>query len=330
MEELLHLLQDARTEWDAGRPTRTQTERIVTFFGGRTAFGATNAHGRDSGAFSANGAVECVHDVPRTDAFIQAVMRASQDLETEQGRSFNVIDAGSGPLGILGLTAAFASKYAQVTCLELEPESVKSLHEVIGKFHLEDRVHVVEADARTWIPPNSVDLLVSETMMGPLIDKEYMPAILHNLGKHVTQNGKIIPHALTIDGTLEDPLREGQTTYKKGQSFNFTDASQAPPTHVDAVFDFSDTYTTPGRPVTLKIGSTVKLYRNNTARILLRPHDKASVNQPVPVKEIYGTGGPVGTIRVRYPIGARWDSWEDRILGAEIEHLPTTTSRLPL
>ncbi|MCB0319083.1 MAG: hypothetical protein KDD56_10025, partial [Bdellovibrionales bacterium] len=68
-------------------------------------------------------AIDCIKDWVRTKKFVCAVLYATQDLlkEKEPGKALQVIDAGCGPIPLLGLTAALVSPRVNVTLIESNP-----------------------------------------------------------------------------------------------------------------------------------------------------------------------------------------------------------------
>jgi protein arginine N-methyltransferase 1 len=105
-----------------------------------------------------------------------------------------VADVGAGllPLSLLAIGHGARHVYA----LEADPETVRVARDIVSRNGLEDRVTVMEGDARLARLPEKADVLVSE-MMGNLGPEEEMAAIIAAVARNNLRPGaRLVPERL--------------------------------------------------------------------------------------------------------------------------------------
>lgn len=132
-------------------------------------------------------AVHCIYDTKRTNFFIDEIYK-----KVSKGNV--VLEAGIGT-GILSFYAA--SLGAKVYGCEINPDVFKLAQEI--KNHLEKKKFIPNSsvefflhDAITFIPPNNMDVIVSENIYTGMFF-EYQVQIMNNLIKYLNTNGTCIP-----------------------------------------------------------------------------------------------------------------------------------------
>ena len=149
---------------------------------------------------SSNSARACLKETERTSKFLEAIFAKLAQLEQERD-SIEVIDAGCGPIPILGLIAALKSAKTKVTCLETNISSAMIATDIIEFLGLQDRVQVVHTDATKYQHDQPIDLLISETMYTGLTC-EPLIQILQNLAPQVKEDGVVIPEWVTVEAGI--------------------------------------------------------------------------------------------------------------------------------
>lgn len=146
-------------------------------------------------SFSKVDSVQILRDEVRTKRFLQGVQTSVVALEKVRDDEIFVCDAGCGALPILGVYAALQSEKIRCICLEKNPEAITMAKALVASLGLEDRVTIIQCDARTYEPEKKIDLLVSETMDTGLLN-EPMCEILQHLGSYTADDAKILPHKI--------------------------------------------------------------------------------------------------------------------------------------
>ena len=144
-------------------------------------------------------AFACIRDLARTKKFLEAIDKSLDQIlaRTPEDQPVRVLDAGCGPLAVLGIYAALKSKRVQLTSLEINPVSVKMAQDHISAFKLQDQATVLLTDATVYQADQPYDLIISETMFAALIS-EHMVPILNNLKKSLAPDGIIIPESIVL------------------------------------------------------------------------------------------------------------------------------------
>lgn len=324
---LLSILTDLRKKSKTEKLVQGDTQRIIDFFLDgidikslvSDYFFSMNARDSSTGKFSCDGALYCVHDFVRTDAFVQGVIYDTLTLRQQFGRPLVVTEAGCGPAGILGITSALTDPTAEVTLLDLNPLSALIAEKVVEKFCMQGRVRVVCANALTWTPEKLQDLLISETMFTALTKGEYLPQILTHLSKFVQPQGKIVPEYVTVECGIEDCSTGVMVApFTEGQRFQFSPNSTQNFSFVDAVSIFpSPVVLREGKMYNRLICSTVGI----APSIAIGPSSGSHITDPLVIGEEFGDGGIRSGLKVHYPVGVPYDDDNNRLIGADVSPL---------
>ncbi len=157
-------------------------------------------------------AAMCVKEIMRTKNFLRGIHKA---IKTAQKRfpetPIHILYAGTGPFAALAipLTALFSPQEIKFTFLEINPESVRLLHNVIAALKLEEYINqIVICDAAEYKHDKNkpVHIIISETMQNAL-QKEPQVAITLNLLPLLPEKGILIPQNIKIEAALLDPKR---------------------------------------------------------------------------------------------------------------------------
>jgi|GEM_PF-2526841 len=112
------------------------------------------------GKFSAAMSLKLVRDVRRLDGFLNAIKRWPEQEA--------VLDVGCGAFPILALAATTYHPKAEVTAVEINPESADSAEQLIRLFGLSDRVRTVNADIADLSIDTNTTAAVTETFSAAL------------------------------------------------------------------------------------------------------------------------------------------------------------------
>lgn len=154
------------------------------------------------GLLSTFAAAKCVSDWARTYRYMQAIRDAVHDLEhTIVDRDIFFIDAGAGPLAFLSVMAALQSQRVRGIALEGNPLSVACASLVVERLGLQNQVHIVQTDARTFKSDRPIDLFLTETFDAGLFE-EWGPEILRNFSEQLGPHGKSIPQSVTVEAAV--------------------------------------------------------------------------------------------------------------------------------
>jgi predicted RNA methylase len=150
-------------------------------------------------------AFACIRDLTRTKRFLEAIDKSLDQIlaRTPEDQPVRVLDAGCGPLAVLGIYAALKSKRVQLTSLEINPASAQMAQDHILAFKLQDQATVLLTDATVYQADQPYDLIISETMFAALIS-EHMVPILNNLKKSSAPDGIIIPESIVLRAAWRD------------------------------------------------------------------------------------------------------------------------------
>ncbi len=150
-------------------------------------------------------AAMCIRDFYRTRQFLRALISAVQTMRSRTPDSpVHVLYAGTGPFATLALplTTMFTPEELQFTLLEINPESVRMLQNVLDVFQADGYVRKIEqTDATTYQAEGPVHIVVTETMQQALQDEPQV-AITRNLAPQLAPGGILIPQKVTISAGL--------------------------------------------------------------------------------------------------------------------------------
>lgn len=149
----------------------------------------------------------CIKEFMRTKRFVAGIYKA---VKTAQERfpdtRLHVLYAGTGPFAslILPLTTAFSSSEICFTLLEINPNSIESLMEIIKTFEIDDYVkEIVCCDATEYKSDARfpIHIIISETMLNAL-RREPQVAITLNLAPQLVDQGIFIPENIKVEAGL--------------------------------------------------------------------------------------------------------------------------------
>jgi protein-L-isoaspartate O-methyltransferase len=135
------------------------------------------------------------YDLVRTEKLIQGIATQVKVLKQKTVKPLYIVEAGGGT-GILSIAAAFAGA-DQVTVLEINSETAARTKAVIESLGLSDRVSIVFANARNYIPEKKIDMIICECLHTGLAFEPQLQ-IIHHLGKFLEPYGKLIPEGVTL------------------------------------------------------------------------------------------------------------------------------------
>lgn len=150
-------------------------------------------------------AAMCIRDFYRTRQFLRALISAVQTMRSSTPDApVHVLYAGTGPFATLALplTTMFSPEEVQFTLLEINPESIKMLRNVLEVFQAEGYVRKIEqTDATTYQAKEPVHIVVTETMQQALQDEPQV-AITRNLAPQLAPGGILVPQKVTVSAGL--------------------------------------------------------------------------------------------------------------------------------
>lgn len=152
-------------------------------------------------------AAHCLIDLARTTQFLRGIYQAIQDkLKTQS--NVRILYAGCGPYATLisPLTTQFQSSQLSITLVDINNESIQSVHKLIKTWNIEEYVNdVISADLTDSELhfDRSFDIIISETMQFALRNECQVP-ITRNLIRFLKPEGLFIPEGVTIDACLVD------------------------------------------------------------------------------------------------------------------------------
>jgi len=150
-------------------------------------------------------AAMCIKDFYRTRQFLRGMVSAIQTMQPEvTDGPVHVVYAGTGPFATLAmpLTTVFSPDEVQFTLLEINPESVRMLRNVLKVFQAEAYVRKIElTDATTYQATQPIHIVVTETMQQALQDEPQV-AITRNLAPQLAPGGVLIPQKVSISAGL--------------------------------------------------------------------------------------------------------------------------------
>ncbi len=155
----------------------------------------------------------CVTEFMRTRQFLRGIYNGIQDLQKRfPNEIIHILYAGTGPFGtlIMPLTTLFKPSEIQITCLEINPESITCLHRVIAALHVEDYIRdIVHCDATKYknTTDQAIHMVITETMLNGL-QNEPQVAITRNLVPQMLPNGILIPQNISVTLNLVDKKAE--------------------------------------------------------------------------------------------------------------------------
>ena len=178
-----------------------------------------NMHFSSGKAIGTTWAAMCIDDLLRTKRFVQGIYQAINELLKIKDQ-IHILYAGTGPFAtlVLPIMALFPSEKVQFTLLEINPISFQYLQQLINKLNIDKYIkHVELADATSYKikDPDSIDILLSETMQHALLREQQVPICYHLLSL-LKSSTILIPKCIKLDLCLINPKK--QMAHKLGES----------------------------------------------------------------------------------------------------------------
>lgn len=151
------------------------------------------------GGLTAIESAYCLRDSTRTKKFLKGLSEALGMVHSKD--TVHLCDAGSGAIPIFAIYAALHSPRVSCTCLEINPNSAEISRVIVDTFRLQDRIKVVNADARSYEPDRPIDILISETMNHGLFD-EPLVQIMSKLAPRSLTGIIRLPQTVEIKATV--------------------------------------------------------------------------------------------------------------------------------
>jgi len=126
---------------------------------------------------------QMLQDVDRVTAFRETIEHFVQP-------GMHVVELGGGT----GILSSFAARCgARVVCVERNPELVRTARRLIGLNGLEERIEVVQADARHYQPAEPVDFVICEMLHVGLLREKQTEVITAFKQHHQAAFGEKLP-----------------------------------------------------------------------------------------------------------------------------------------
>ena len=190
-------------------------------------------------AINPQAAAYCIKDYQRSIIFIRAVHAAFNRLRTQlSNTTINILYAGCGPFAtlVLPLLNHLLASNTRICLLDIHSKSLESVNTLLCHFGFDHpNIHFTQGDACTYQHPNTLHLVIAETMQKSL-EQEPQFAVTANLAPQLHGDGIFIPENIQVQLCLAQKKSKGRTRTTKetrqllGTLFNL-DAKSA---HVQA------------------------------------------------------------------------------------------------
>ncbi|MFC4263700.1 hypothetical protein ACFOWM_12465 [Ferruginibacter yonginensis] len=191
---------------------KTATEKLHQLF---IEIGAINAYEQpinrklltNGEALSPQEGALCLFDIARTRTFARGLLQAIQQQKALQvNQPIEVLYAGCGPYGLLSLLVIpyLTEADVQFTLIDIFDSSIQSVKKIVealgvGSFFK----NFIVADATQYIPTQTFDILLTETMQQAL-KKEPQVAITHHLVHFIKPTGFLLPTQIDVYPVFEN------------------------------------------------------------------------------------------------------------------------------
>lgn len=148
----------------------------------------------------------CLLDKKQTLVFLQGIFEAIHKLKKEFKGPLHILYAGCGPMGTLmiPLLPLFSPDDLQLYLLDLQPEAIRGVRQVIREAELHDYIEeYITADATTYrrTDGRKFHMIVSEIMDAGL-HAEPQFAVMRNLHTLLLPGGKFLPEGISLTVSL--------------------------------------------------------------------------------------------------------------------------------
>lgn len=203
--------KEYNTLFDASRALKAFFTKITKINYGAD-FYRNHHHTNEGLAIGTTWAAMCIDDFMRTWRFLRGIHKAiEQKLAENKSRPIHIIYAGTGPFATLltPFITQYSSQAIQFTFLEINSQTFDLLKNVVNVLEMEDYIVEMECcDAVSYKikQPESVDIIVSETMQNGLRNEHQVPLVL-NLMKQVSADTILIPAHIEIGLALNKVVK---------------------------------------------------------------------------------------------------------------------------
>lgn len=158
-------------------------------------------------------AANCIREVLRTQRFSRGLYSTVLKMIVQHKGPVHILYAGTGPFAALALPVMMmlTPQDVQFTFLEINPESIEKLEQVIDLFDLQAYIKDIhQCDASVWeVSSSEIDIVISETMNRALITEPQV-AIMLNLASQLPQNVVFLPEEIKVslckmNGNYKEP-----------------------------------------------------------------------------------------------------------------------------
>ncbi|MGV3629823.1 MAG: hypothetical protein ACO1O6_01380 [Bacteroidota bacterium] len=204
LKNICRLLLDSENEPEEIAAART----LSVFFTENSSFAGNGQD--DSGEITLDGGVAlstyhaavCVNESIRTARLIKGVHRAVCELQQRfPDQQLHIVYAGCGPYATLlfPLLPLFDPGKLTCTLLEINPLSIQYARTLAGTLGFgEHQLSFLEEDAIRYKSPETIHLLISETMFNALL-REPQLRIVANLAPQLHGKGLMVPEEIRVD-----------------------------------------------------------------------------------------------------------------------------------
>lgn len=158
-------------------------------------------------------AAMCIQDLIRTKQFISGVNTAILDQQViKKEGPIQILYAGTGPFAtlVMPLITQFTHEEIQISCLEVNPMSIRSLENVINALDAGAyfrAIHQCDASNFNLPDPDVIDIVVIEVLQCALA-REPQVAITYNLIPQLPPNVTLIPEEISLHVALIDTKKQ--------------------------------------------------------------------------------------------------------------------------
>ncbi|KZY29499.1 MULTISPECIES: hypothetical protein [unclassified Oleiphilus] len=211
LEEITKAILDKSSPYSYKTKALEDYAKVCSDLGGITASPAFDAWASDSYlpqglAICSEAAAQCTLDHQRSITFIQAVNAAISDtLANSIDQPIKILYAGCGPYAtlLLPLLTQFCSDEIEPYFLDIHQESLDSVERLLQAFELTKySSHLVNANACEYQHPDTLDIIISETMQKSL-EHEPQVEITANLADQLKPHGIFIPQSINVSLELK-------------------------------------------------------------------------------------------------------------------------------
>lgn len=158
-------------------------------------------------------AAMCIEDLIRTKQFISGIHKAILDKQLlKKSEPIQILYTGTGPFAtlVMPFITKFTSEEIQFTCLEINPNSIQSLKNVIEAFGAGayfKEIHQCDASQFKITEGDSIDIVIIEVLQLALT-REPQVAITFNLLPQLSKEVTLIPEEISLQVALLNSTKQ--------------------------------------------------------------------------------------------------------------------------